>query len=149
VRFGQIAFDPSTSERLLSMQEAFAAWTRRPLFGYGVTGFRFIDAQYSRTLVETGVVGLAVFLALLWAVFRVGVASARRLDDPEDRGVAFGFVAATVGLLVHSIGSNSFIIIRIMEPFWFFAGIVAILPTLPKEAEAPAPRPVRAFGYSV
>ena len=68
VRLGQVAFDPSTSERLLSMQEAFAAWTKRPLFGYGVTGFRFIDAQYARTLVETGVVGLVVFLALLWAV---------------------------------------------------------------------------------
>src|SRR6266850_847554 len=41
VRLGQLAFDPSTSERLLSMQEAVAAWTKRPLFGYGVTGFRF------------------------------------------------------------------------------------------------------------
>src|SRR6266850_4144725 len=148
VRLGQLAFDPSTSERLLSMQEAVAAWTKRPLFGYGVTGFRFIDAQYARTLVETGVVGLVVFLALLWAVFRVGLTAARRLEDPEDRGLAIGFVAATIGLLVHSIGSNSFIIIRIMEPFWFFAGIVAILPTLPKEAEAPLPGPVRAFRYS-
>jgi len=137
VRLGQVAFDPSTSERLLSMQEAFAAWTK------------FIDAQYARTLVETGVVGLVVFLALLWAVFRVGLTAARRLEDPEDRGLAIGFVAATIGLLVHSIGSNSFIIIRIMEPFWFFAGIVAILPTLPKDAEAPLPGPVRAFRYSV
>src|SRR6266436_3197412 len=108
VRLGQLAFDPSTSERLLSMREAVAAWTKRPLFGYGVT-------------------------------------AARRLEDPEDRGLAIGFVAATIGLLVHSIGSNSFIIIRIMEPFWFFAGIVAILPTLPKDAEAPLPGPVRAF----
>jgi O-antigen ligase len=150
VKVGQVTFDPSTSERLLSMQEAFAAWTQRPLLGFGVTGFRFMDAQYARTLVETGLLGLAAFLALLWAVFKVGIASVRRLDGAEDRGVAVGFVAGTIGLLVHAIGSNSFIIIRIMEPFWFFAGVVAILPTLPpKEAAAPARRPIGALGYSV
>src|SRR5712692_2426871 len=93
VKVGQVTFDPSTSERLLSMQEAFAAWTQRPLLGFGVTGFRFMDAQYARTLVETGLLGLAAFLALLWAVFKVGIASVRRLDGAEDRGVAVGFVA--------------------------------------------------------
>jgi len=71
------------------------------------------------------------------------------LRDSDDRGVVIGFLAGTVGILVHAVGSNTFIIIRIMEPFWFFAGIVAILPTLPKEAEAPLPGPVRAFRYSV
>src|SRR5262249_60063042 len=111
VRLGQLAFDPSTSERLLSMQEAFAAWTKRPLFGYGVTGFRFIDAQYARTLVETGVVGLVVFLGLLCAVLRVGLTSTRRVDDPGERGVAIGFAAATGRLLLHSIGSNLFIVV--------------------------------------
>src|SRR5437899_556278 len=30
VRLGKIAFDPSTSARLISMQRAFSAWTRRP-----------------------------------------------------------------------------------------------------------------------
>jgi len=27
-------------------------------------------------------------------------------------------------MLVHAIGSNTFIIVRIMEPFWLFAGLV-------------------------
>jgi len=150
VRVGQVAFDPSTSERLIAMQQAFAGWTVRPLFGYGVTGFRFMDAQYARTLVETGIFGMAAFLALLWAVLRVGVASARRLETREDRGMALGFVAGTVGLLIHAVGSNTFIIIRIMEPFWFFAGVVMLLPTLPSGATAvAAPRPAPLLRYSV
>jgi O-Antigen ligase len=150
VRVGQVAFDPSTSERLIAMQHAVTAWTERPLFGYGVTGFRFMDAQYARTLVETGIFGMAAFLALLWAVLRVGLASARRLDTREDRGLAIGFVAGTVGLLIHAVGSNSFIIIRIMEPFWFFAGVVMLLPTLPSgTAAVAAPRPAPLLRYSV
>ena len=46
---------------------------------------------------------------------------------------------------LHAIGSNTFIIVRIMEPFWFFAGIVLMLPQLertelgPPTAVAPAP----------
>jgi hypothetical protein len=56
----------------------------------------------------------------------------------EDRGVALGFMAGTIGLLAHAIGSNTFIIVRIMEPFWFFAGIVLMLPQL-ERAEVPVP----------
>ncbi|HXG04373.1 MAG TPA: O-antigen ligase family protein [Candidatus Binatia bacterium] len=145
VRIGGVAFDPSTSERLLAFRKAVEGWLSRPLLGYGVTGFRFMDAQYARTLVETGLVGFAAFLALLVAVLRGGLASFRALRDPEDRGLALGFVAGTVGLAVHAVGSNTFIIVRIMEPFWFFAGVVVLLPHL-RDAPGlePALRPAAA-----
>jgi len=35
-----------------------------------------------------------------------------------------------VAMLAHGIGANTFIIIRIMEPFWLCAGLVVLLPTL-------------------
>jgi O-antigen ligase len=140
VRFGRVAFDPSTSERFVAFRKAVDGWAQRPILGWGVTGFRFMDAQYARTLVETGIVGLAAFLALAVALLRAGVASFRVLRDPGDRGVALGFVAGTVGLLAHAVGSNTFIIVRIMEPFWFFAGVVMVLPALEaSEATSPAP----------
>ncbi len=31
--------------------------------------------------------------------------------------------------LVHAIGANTFIIVRIMEPFWLCAGLIVALPT--------------------
>jgi len=144
VRLGKVAFDPSTSERLVSMQHALEGWMRRPVLGYGVTGFRFMDAQYARTLVETGIVGLAAFLALVAALLRAGMVSYRHVRDPEDRALALGFVAGTVGLLVHAVGANTFIIVRIMEPFWFFAAVVIALPTLERGERrflAPVPAP--------
>ena len=35
-----------------------------------------------------------------------------------------GLIAGLVGLLVHGLGSNTFIIVRIMEPFWLVVGLV-------------------------
>jgi hypothetical protein len=147
VRLGAVGLDPSTSARLISIKQAFEGWTHRPIFGYGVTGFAFMDQQFARTLVETGLVGFATFLVLIWAVLKAGVGSFRALEVPEDRGLALGFVAGTVGLLGHAIGANTFIIVRIMEPFWFFAAIVVALPGLAQEEKLPLPAtPARLAG---
>jgi hypothetical protein len=144
VKLGKVAFDPSTSARFISMQRAFEAWIRRPILGYGVTGSSFMDVQYARTLAETGIIGLAVFLWLVWSALKVGLGSFRTLRDPEERGLVLGFVAGTIGLLVHAVGANTFIIVRIMEPFWFFAAIVVTLPGLAAVgASAPPARQVR------
>jgi hypothetical protein len=77
----------------------------------------------------------------------VGVLRSRR--DPEERGLALGFLAGYVGLLVHGFGSNTFIIVRIMEPFWLLAGIVMMIPALETEEltkATPPPRIVPAMG---
>jgi len=50
--------------------------------------------------------------------------------DPLHRGISMGFLAGFIELLVHSIGANTFIIVRIMEPFWFVTGMVAMIPEL-------------------
>ncbi|HEU5321884.1 MAG TPA: O-antigen ligase family protein, partial [Methylomirabilota bacterium] len=141
VRLGRVGLDPSTSARLISFRQAMEGWWQRPVLGWGVTGFGFMDAQYPRALVETGVVGFAAFIGLLWAVLRSGRAAHAALRDREDRGLALGFLAGTAGLAVHAIGANSFIIVRIMEPFWLFAGIVVMLPVLPPPAAGASPRP--------
>jgi hypothetical protein len=44
-----------------------------------------------------------------------------------------GFLAGFVGLLFHGIGANTFIIVRIMEPFWFVAAMVIMVPELEKK----------------
>ena len=126
--FGQ-RLDTSTSARLQSFGEAFQDFSVRPVFGYGVTGWRFIDSQYFRTLVETGLVGLTALLFLFFRLFRLGMDRFRDLSgDPFYRGIATGFLGGFVCLLVHGIGSNTFILVRVMEPFWLIAGIVFMAP---------------------
>jgi O-antigen ligase len=142
VRVGKLGLDPSTSARILSFQQALSGWMKRPILGWGVTGFGFMDAQYARVLVETGIVGLLIFAWLLWSVFKAARSAQRGVVDPMDRGLVIGFMAGTVGLLAHAIGSNTFTIIRVMEPFWLFAGIVVMLPVLAGEETSAVPEPL-------
>ncbi len=140
VRIGKTRLDSSTSARIESWRYGLTGWTRRPLLGYGVTGFAFMDAQYVRTLTETGLVGLGALIWLVVAVFRTAWQTLRTMTDPFYRNLTMGYLAGLVGLLVHGIGANTFIIVRIMEPFWFFTAIVVMLPSLvaPRSA-SPAP----------
>lgn len=142
VRLGKLGLDPSTSARILSFRHAVSGWLERPVLGWGVTGFGFMDAQYARVLVETGIVGFLAFVWLLWSVLKAARAAYRRLVDPLDRGLVMGFIAGTFGLLAHAIGSNTFIVIRIMEPFWLIAGIVVMLPIFLDEETRARARPL-------
>jgi hypothetical protein len=56
--------------------------------------------------------------------------------------------AGSIRRPILAIGSNTFIVIRIVEPFWFFMVIVVALPMLASPAPAPVPQPLRTFWYS-
>jgi O-antigen ligase len=134
IQFGKLRIDTSASARIISYKEALSDWQKRPILGYGVTGYTFMDAQYPRMLVETGIVGLLAFAWLIYALFRVGINTWRDAQDDLVRGLSVGLIAGLVGLLVHAIGANTFIIVRIMEPFWFLAGIVIALSQMNDES---------------
>ena len=133
IQIGDIRLDTSTSARLVSWKEAFQAWTQHPLLGHGVTGFGFIDAQFPRVLAETGLMGFFAFIYLLFSLFKVTLNNLKELKTPYFQGLGIGFFAAFVGLSVHSLGANTFIIVRIMEPFWFFAGIIVVMPAMERQ----------------
>ncbi len=111
---------------------------KNPFFGYGVTGFSFLDAQYFRVLVETGLLGFAVFIWLVVAIFKVASRAYLACRDDEFLGgLATGYYAGYIALLVHGAGSNTFIILRIMEPFWLYTGLIIVAGEI-REAEAAA-----------
>ena len=125
IRLGALRIDTSTSERLRGWEESLELFQRSPLYGMGVSGGPFMDAMYPRVLVETGLLGSAAFLYLLWAIYRMGLGGYRSATEPFTRGLALGFLLGFVGLLVHALAANTFIIVRIMEPFWLYAALVA------------------------
>jgi O-antigen ligase len=133
IQFGKLRLDTSASARIISYKEALSDWQKRPILGHGVTGYTFMDAQYPRILVETGIVGLLAFAWLVYALFRVGLSTWRDAQDDLLRGLSVGLIAGLVGLLVHAIGANTFIIVRIMEPFWFLIGIIISLVSINEE----------------
>lgn len=128
-----VEFEESPRDRLeswkLVLLERFPA---SPMFGHGVAKF-FIDGQFFLTLCEVGLVGLALFIWILVRLFK----EAKRIltidivrEDQFSAGLSLGFLAGFIGLLTQAISTNTFIIIRIMEPFWFMTAIVFSLPDL-------------------
>lgn len=132
-KIGNTQVDPSTYARLASYEEAIKAWVARPIIGRGVSGFIFIDGQYIRTLPELGIIGLFALLWLLWTILKHSYRINKEMNVELYKGITLGFVAGFIGLCVHALTSNTFIIIRIMEPFWFMAGIVMMLPLIQEE----------------
>jgi O-antigen ligase len=128
-----VQLDTSTSARILSWEEAINDLAQHPVLGFGVTGYRFVDAQYVRVAAETGFLGLLIFLLLLYTILRESYRVFKVSHDPFDKGLAIGFLAGFTGLLFHAIGSNTFIIVRIMEPFWFIAAMVMMIPSLERD----------------
>jgi O-antigen ligase len=124
IRLGALRIDTSTSERLRSWRQSIEAWQKFPLWGTGITGGPFMDAMYPRVLTETGLLGLVAFFILCGSLFRMGIMSYRHATDQFSRGIALGFLLGLTGLLVHAVGANTFLIVRIMEPFWLFAALV-------------------------
>lgn len=129
------AIEPSAAARLTAWTDMIENAPDQPLFGHGVTGYHFLDAQYPRTVLETGLVGLAAFAWLLWSLFKVGAELLRNADDRLSRALGIGFMAGFMGMLAHGIGANTFIIVRIMEPFWLLAGLTVVL-TLVRQRQA-------------
>lgn len=135
VAIAGIKLDTSTSERLRSWKDASKDWIKHPIIGFGVTGYRFVDAQYVRIITETGFLGAIVFFILMATIFREALQVKRLAADPLHKGLAGGFLAGFVGLLFHAIGANTFIIVRIMEPFWFTAAMVVMIPEIEKNED--------------
>lgn len=130
-----VTLDPSASERIWGYKDVYREWKKDPFFGYGITGLGFIDGQYIRVLGETGIAGSLAFLFLLWSIFNYGKKVFLELKDGFFKGLSLGFLAGFVGLAIHASGANTFVLIRIMEPFWLIAGMVMLFPEISR-AEA-------------
>jgi hypothetical protein len=135
----RVVWEGSPRDRLDSWKEVlYNRFPKRPIFGYGVAKF-FIDGQIFLTLCEVGLLG---FTLLGWVLTRLFNIAKRALyteevkKDDFSSGLSVGFLAGFIGLLFAAIGTNTFIIVKIMEPFWFMAAIVVSLPRILEQERA-------------
>jgi hypothetical protein len=126
----QITVEPSSAARIENSMRIVRKWIKRPFLGYGVTGVGLVDSQYALVLGETGLIGLLAFLWLMAAILREGKRTLGIVKDDWAKGLTLGFLAGFIGLLVQALSANTFIIVRIMGPFWFLAAIIVALPRL-------------------
>ncbi len=99
---------------------------KRPILGFGVTGVGLVDTQIPLIIGETGILGFTIFLWLIFSVFKNSMHTFKTAQDTLLKSISLCVISSLVGLLFHSVGANTFIIIRIMEPFWFLCGLVSV-----------------------
>ena len=133
----KVSIDESSAARVDTFKDSIRHWARSPILGNGAgSAGATVDNQYMRVLIEAGIFGTLAYFLVLLAVWRTSLKSLRMSgDDHFAHGLTAGFIAGFVGLLVHSLGAATFILIRIMEPFWFIAAMVVMIPHLPETAE--------------
>lgn len=123
----KVHLEDSAAARVESIIYAVNKWKEQPFFGHGVAQLELFDVQIARVLVETGIVGLWVFGWLLFTVFKMSTRTLRATSDNWSQGLIVGFLAGFIGLLFHAFSADTFVIIRIMEPFWFFVAMISFI----------------------
>ena len=130
VTIGNVRLDTSTSDRIKQWKNILQIhFIKHPILGYGIRG-GLVDAQYARVLAETGLLGLITFFILLFSIYMNALHTYRSTTDPLFSGLSLGYLAGFIAMVTHGIGTNTFIIVRIMEPFWFLTAMIIMIPEI-------------------
>lgn len=122
----EVTIDKSAYERVYvwtKVRHNLRVW---PWFGGGVSWGRILDSQFARVIIETGLIGLAAFLFLIWRIISMTRQTYHWSRDWVARGLGLGLFAVTIGFVVHCFGTNTFLIVRIMEPYWFLMALAGV-----------------------
>jgi len=127
------AVEESAAARLEVLKWVIPLWLKSPLFGYGVTGVGFVEGQYTRILAELGILGILAFFWIISRLFINFLRIYRSSDDDWVEGICLGLIASLFAFLIHGTGANIFIIVRVMEPFWFLTAMVLAVPYIKRD----------------
>jgi len=137
----QVVLESSAAARWRKWRQMWTQWLRdHPFIGHGVSGVGLVDAQIPRVIGEVGLIGFGAWLAIMFGLFSRLRRLQKTVEEPLRQGLVYGFLCLYIALLVQSVAVNTFIIIRLMEPFWFMAAVLMRLQS-EQDAETPESRP--------
>ena len=126
--------DPSATDRIDSwkmiVNDRLMTDFRTMFIGHGVTGVGFIDGQLFTFLGEIGIVGTIAFYWMMFKIMFISYRTYKNIENETIKCISLGLIGGLVGMLFQSATTNTFIIVRINEPFWFITALVMIAPDL-------------------
>ncbi len=134
-------FDQSTMERIDIWGKIIPHFRRSPFMGYGANYLNVIDSNYARILVETGALGMAVFIWIFIRIYRMSY-TLYRDETGWVKGFALAYLVIVTALLVHGLAAITFFIVRIVEFFWTFTAVMVFL-YISREARSGSPVEIR------
>jgi len=128
--------DDSWHVRKIVWQESLDMLYDRPIFGAGLAGYQtalepYHEAKHIEIFMyphnfllnfwsETGIIGLAGFLVVVWTVFAVAIGLYR---DRKDEWLPAGIIAAMIAILVHGLVDVPYLKNDISFLFWIVVGL--------------------------
>jgi len=112
----------SNVARLIEYQPCWDKIKKNPIFGYGV-GYTLpvtnpvrqrraeewaIHQFYLMITLKMGLIGLLAFLWIFYVFFKEGLKKSKKIDDSYYKGLAYGFIANSIELLVISFTNHPF-----------------------------------------
>jgi O-antigen ligase len=130
--------DVGTKDRVFMWQTAWHMIQDRPVLGHGINTFmanyltywvggeqqpRYAHNCYLQMAAETGLVGLAAFLWLLWLAFARMGRALTRAPASGDRTILAGLVAGLLAFAIQAGYDTNFYAMRQVAIFWVLAGL--------------------------
>ena len=138
----------SAAARLSLWDEAMQLFKADPIFGTGfntyayrshVGGYGDTHNLYVKVLVETGVSGLCLFLAILWKLFQMGFRLYRSAHDRFFEALGLGFSVLILTAVIANFFGDRWMYFQITGYTYAFAAMVTRAQQLTNETEADAP----------
>lgn len=127
--YGQ--FDQSIQGRLVIWQQSMDLFQHSPWVGIGFAVFRHLgfilgDTHniYLKILVEQGLIGLFIFLVIIFSFLRMGYVLYQKGEDDLSRGMGLGLMASVVVVLVSNFFGDRWTYMEVGAYLWVFAGLV-------------------------
>ncbi|WP_051585970.1 O-antigen ligase family protein [Caldanaerobius polysaccharolyticus] len=124
--------------RLKRLQIGLNLLSQSPIIGIGLgqfggaTAARFnVNSLYSdnyflKILVETGYIGIILFIYLLLSVIRQFFVTMKRCEDRFIKDIVKGIFAGLMGVVFHNLVENVFEVPMMSTYFWFLTGIIVV-----------------------
>jgi len=124
VRFADQSLVYSLGERFLHKWPAMVQQTMRsPIIGLGPSAAtEAADGYYLRAFVESGILGVLVFVGLVFTIARSSLRAARRATGLA-KSLAVASLAATVFVALVGVLIDTWVASRVMELFWPLIGL--------------------------
>jgi putative inorganic carbon (HCO3(-)) transporter len=127
--YGQL--DESSERRVLIWQQAFDLFKKNPITGIGFNVFGYLGLDlgdthniYVKFLVEQGIVGLIIFLIVVFCFFKMGYTLYQKGEDDLAKGMGLGLMACILVLMVNNLFGNRWVYFELSSYLWIFAGLV-------------------------
>ena len=126
--------DVSSERRIMVWQNSMDLFFESPITGVGFgvfpyMGFNLGDTHniYLKILAEQGLVGIIIFLILLFIFFVQGIKLFTGGDDPMSKALGLGFAIAVIVLAVNNMFGDRWTYMEVSCYLWVFAALVTRL----------------------